>query len=139
MGKGWGVNSAFMRRLARVPKMVQIETGKAIKTNADEWVKTSKSMAPRDPKDGTPLHDSIRNYPTETGGQVVRAGGKTTTKPVKDGQSAEYDYALAQEFGTADMPAQPYFWPAYRLLKKRFASRRSRAMNKAIKDFNNGK
>ena len=29
--------------------------------------------------------------------------------------------------------AQPYFWPSFRLLRKRFRGRMTRAMNKAIK------
>lgn len=31
------------------------------------------------------------------------------------------------------MKAQPYFWPAYRLIRKKFASRVTRALNKAVK------
>ena len=139
MAKGWGVNSDFKRRLSRLPEKVRKDTNAAIEQNADEWVTLSRKMAPIDPQDGVHLRPSIRHYQTETGGQVVRAGGETTTKRVRDGQFGMYDYALGQEFGTMKMPAQPFFWPAYRLLKKRFGGRRSRAMNKAIKDFNNGK
>jgi HK97 gp10 family phage protein len=122
----------FAQRLAKVPASIRRETSKAIAINADEWVRVSRATAPKDPEDGTPLHDSIRNDPTETGGQVVRAGGPTTTK---DG----YDYAIGQEFGTTAHQASPFFWPVYRSFKKRWASRRSRAMNKAFKEFNNGK
>ncbi|KAB2706479.1 hypothetical protein F9L03_02075 [Brucella lupini] len=138
MAKGWYLSGEFKRRMLRLPEKVRKDTNRAIEQNADEWVRVSRSMAPVDPKDGIHLKPSIRHYETETGGQVVRAGGEATTRPVKDGQSATYDYALAQEFGTQEMAANPFFWPAYRLFKKKFASRRSRAMNKAIKDFNNG-
>lgn len=125
----------FARRMAKVPASIRRETNKAIGANAVEWVKVSRATAPKDPEDGTPLHDSIRNYATETGGQVVRAGGETTTKQSAAGAS---DYAIHQEFGTAAHPASPFFWPVFRSFKKRWASRRSRAMNKAFKDFNNG-
>lgn len=138
MVKGWFVSAEFKRRLARLPKSVKKATNQAIEQNADEWVRVSRSMAPTDPVEGVHLKPSIRHHVTETGGQVVRAGGEATTRPVIDGQSATYDYALAQEFGTQSMNANPFFWPAYRLLRKKFVSRRSRAMNKAIKDFNNG-
>jgi HK97 gp10 family phage protein len=134
MGKGYSIDE-FRRRLARVPKAVRREVNTALEKNADEWVKMARRMAPKDPKDGTPLHDSIRHYQSDTGGQIVRAGGETTTKPSAGGP---YDYAIGQEFGTQDMPASPFFWPSYRLLKKRFNSRRKRALNKAFKDFNNG-
>lgn len=138
MAKGWYLSGEFKRRMLRLPEKVRKDTNRAIEQNADEWVRVSRSMAPVDPKDGIHLKPSIRHYETETGGQVVRAGGETTTRHVKDGQSATFDYALAQEFGTQEMAANPFFWPAYRLFKKKFVSRRSRAMNKAIKDFNNG-
>lgn len=96
----------------------------------------SKAIAPTDPKDGTPLKDSIRRHATQTGGQVVRAGGETTTTQSENGP---YDYAVGQEFGTQKMGASPFFWPAYRSLKKKFTGRRRRALNKAVKGFNNGR
>lgn len=126
----------FARRMARVPTTIRKETSKAIEANAVEWVKVSQATAPQDPPDGTPLHDSIRHYATETGGQVVRAGGPTTTKDSPGGQT---DYAIHQEFGTVDQPESPFFWPVYRSFRKRWAARRSRAMNKAFKEYNNGR
>lgn len=137
MAKAWHLSAAFKNRMLALPGKVRKETSRAIEQNADEWVRTSRSMAPVDPKDGIHLRPSIVHQDTETGGQIVRAGGEKTRKPAKGGGT--YDYAIAQEFGTQDMQANPFFWPAYRLLKKKFGSRRSRAMNKAIKDFNNGK
>lgn len=125
----------FANRMAKVPASIRRETNKAIEANAAEWVKVSKATAPKDPVDGTPLHDSIRHYTTETGGQVVRAGGETTTK---SGPNGPTDYAIHQEFGTSEHEASPFFWPVFRSFKKRWASRRSRAMNKAFKDFQNG-
>ncbi|KZK76485.1 hypothetical protein PsW64_05214 [Pseudovibrio sp. W64] len=38
------------------------------------------------------------------------------------------------EFGTVHHPAQPFFFPAFRLIKKRHSGRMNRALNKAIKD-----
>lgn len=137
MAKNWHTSAAFKRRLLALPSKVFKETNRAIEQNADEWVKEARLAAPVDPKDGVHLRPSIRHHDSETGGQIVRAGGEATRKP--DNNGGTYDYAIAQEFGTQDMQANPFFWPAYRLLKKKFGSRRSRAMNKAIKDFNNGK
>lgn len=126
----------FERRMARVPALIRRKVNAAIEVNAAEWVRASRSAAPKDPDDGTPLHDSIRHYATETGGQIVRAGGPTTTKPSAAGPT---DYAVHQEFGTSEQPANPFFWPIFRLLKKRMASRRSRAMSAALKEFNDGR
>lgn len=127
--------SDFKRRLQKLPKVIRRELSDAMEKDAEEWVKTSRYLAPKDPEDGTPLHDSILRQATETGGQIVRAGGKTTTKPSKGGP---YDYAVGREFGNSVAPAQPFYWPAYRLLRKKFTSRRRRALSKAIKEISNG-
>jgi HK97 gp10 family phage protein len=50
---------------------------------------------------------------------LVRAGGSSTTV-------GDYDYALAQEFGTRHLTAQPFFWPTYRTHK--------RSIRKAIRE-----
>ncbi|MBX4993857.1 HK97 gp10 family phage protein [Rhizobium binae] len=126
-------NAAFRRRLAKIPRIVRKAMREAIEKDAEEWVRLAQSIAPVDPEDGVFLKPSIRSEPTETGGQVVRAGGKTTTRQTENGP---YDYAVGQEFGTQHMPASPFFWPAYRSLKKRFTSRRRRALNKAVKEWN---
>lgn len=50
---------------------------------------------------------------------VIRAGGPLTTKPVRNGQSATYDYALGNEFGTKNAGEHPFFWNSYNANKKR--------------------
>lgn len=44
----------------------------------------------------------------------VEAGGSETTKEVREGSGVDYDYALAQEFGTSKMDANPFFYTTYR-------------------------
>ena len=127
--------SEFKKRLAKLPAVVKTEVNKAIEKDAKEWVALAYVLAPKDPTDGTFLAPSIRHYETDTGGQVVQAGDEPTTKPVIHGQSPSVDYAVLQEFGTEDMAPSPFFWPAYRLLKTKFKSRRRRALTKAFKDI----
>ncbi|ASE38471.1 HK97-gp10 family putative phage morphogenesis protein [Brevundimonas vesicularis] len=43
-------------------------------------------------------------------------------------------YAPFVEYGTADAPAQPHFFPTYRSMRRRLKSRLSRAVSKAIKE-----
>lgn len=38
-----------------------------------------------------------------------------------------------QEFGTVKMSASPFFWPAYRLKRKKLANRIKRAISKAVR------
>lgn len=127
--------SEFKRALAKVPAAIRREVAAAHEKSAGEFVAMAKRFAPKDNGD---LVESIRHERTETGGQIVRAGGAATTRPVRSGVKATFDYALAQEFGTARHPAQPFFWPTYRLIRKRINSRRRRAIAKALKDSNNG-
>ena len=54
---------------------------------------------------------------------VIRAGGATTTTQIAGGKS--YDYARAVEYGTEKgVQAQPFFFPSYRLMRKKMRSAR---------------
>jgi HK97 gp10 family phage protein len=85
-------------------------------------------------KDGT-LRASIRVEPRKQAGLIgalIKAGGPTTTKPVRKGQSATYDYAMAQELGTQEMLANPFFFPSYRQKKTSIKRRASKAVRDAV-------
>lgn len=43
-------------------------------------------------------------------------------------------YPHLVEYGTSNTPAQPFFWPAYRLLKKRIRNRIKRSISKAVRE-----
>lgn len=122
---------ALKRRIAAIPKAARVEIAKALDASAAEMVASAKHLAPDDDGD---LQSSIRWSQGETPlARVIEAGGPTTTRPVREGQSATYDYALAQEFGTEKMPAQPFFYPAYRIIRKRIVGRVRRAVSKAAR------
>lgn len=48
--------------------------------------------------------------------------------------NSDVRYAHLVEYGTATAEAQPFFWPALRLLRKRLQNRINRAAKKAVKD-----
>jgi HK97 gp10 family phage protein len=50
-------------------------------------------------------------------GWRVQAGGDLTTKEVRKGSGVTYDYTRAEEFGTVDMKARPFFFNTYRAKK----------------------
>ncbi|ODN68846.1 HK97-gp10 family putative phage morphogenesis protein [Methylobrevis pamukkalensis] len=122
---------SLKRRLAAIPVEVRQAVAPIIEAEASRMVATARRFAPDGDGD---LDASIRK---EDGAHqmqtLVRAGGSSTTRPVRDGASATYDYSHANEWGTADMPANPFFYPAWRLTKKKASAAIRRAMRKAIR------
>lgn len=118
------------RRLRAIPPAVRKKVRAQLRANAAELVASQRAFAPVE--DGK-LQASIQFSDTSTANRIamtVTAGGAATTRPVRKGQTATYDYALGQEFGTEDMPANPFFFPPYRAKKRAF----KRTRNKAAKD-----
>lgn len=119
------LNKKFRAVVEAAKKTVQ----PSLSSGADELVAAQKSLAPV--KTGK-LRDSVRKELAPPYRVRVRAGGPTTTVAARQGQG-EYDYAIGAEFGTSDTEAQSFFWPAYRLLKRRIRSRLKRNMSTAIR------
>lgn len=118
-------------RMVAVPIAVKLAVLPALEKDADELIVRQRQLAPQDDGD---LKNSIRKEAGEGGLSIkVVAGGDLTTRAVRDGASATYDYAIAQEYGTAKMDPSPFFWPAFRLLRKRINNRIKRAIGAAVK------
>jgi HK97 gp10 family phage protein len=122
---------------------------------ADELVATMKMVAPLGATGN--LRKSIRKGPGKRPTQVrVMAGGELTTVALRRGATYErevrigsgdtagiarkaggagvtYDYARGVEFGTQDASAHPFFFPVYRLRKKRIRSRLKRKITANVK------
>ena len=100
-------------------------------SQADNLVQTMRGVVVQGPTSN--LANSIRK---EQGKKetvvVVRAGGRTTT--VGSG-GRSYDYARSVEFGTVKTPSQPFFFPTYRLMKKKIRSAMRRKITKTIKKY----
>ena len=101
-----------------------------LNAQADELVKVIDSVVPRGPTGH--LEHTVRKVagskPT-----VVRvvAGGQLTVRSAISGKP--YDYARADEFGTVKMKARPFFFPTYRLMKKKMISSMKRKLAATIK------
>lgn len=127
----------LVRKIAALPGATRSEIMAALVRSADEITALQRRFVPVD--DGT-LLSTIRNTASEADLRVtLTAGGAETTTQVRKGASVAYDYALGVEFGTAKMAAQPFFFPAYRLGKKRAKARVRRAVNKAARKVAAGK
>lgn len=106
-------------RFARIPQRMRTEVRLALEKGAGELVDMQKRLVPVQHGD---LRDSIR----------WEDGRHELSVEVKAGNQKAF-YARMVEFGTVKTPAHPYFFPAYRALRKRIRSRISRAIGKAVR------
>jgi len=125
----------FNRRMAAIPVAVREAVKPALAKSGQDLASMQRILAPRETG---ALQESIHvTLPGETTPPYSQPGGSRTAKEnevlVTVGNE-DVRYAHLVEYGTADAAAQPYFWPAYRLLKKKLASRVKRAISKAVKE-----
>ena len=125
----------FRRKLTvTLPKRVEAATRAAMEKGAEELVAMMKRLAPIDSGD---LQMSISwTWGEAPEGAAVIAESAPDSRGLKItvyAGSREAFYARWQEFGTKDMPANPFFFPSWRALRKRIRSRIMRDMKKAIR------
>lgn len=128
-------------KFRRMPRIVRAALADSLKDNA-EWLNEMQRRAA--PEDSGNLRDSIgwrwtrnskgRNYLSIT----VFAGSRKG----KSGSDGNAFYARFVEFGTNPsekrahgVPAQPFFFPPYRMNKRRMRNRVNAAQRRAIKRF----
>lgn len=129
-----GVQKLRKKLTENLPKRVDAAMRAAMEKGAEELVAMMKRLAPVDRGD---LQMSISwTWGNAPDGAVVVA------QSVPDGDGAKITiyagsktafYARWQEFGTSEMPANPFFYPSWRSLRKRIRSRILRDMRKAIR------
>lgn len=91
---------------AKARSFVPVDTGGLAKSIGWEWTQNTQADASRSPA------------------IVIMAG---------DDKGGEADHVRHVEFGTVDTQKQPFFFPAYRLERKKIKGRLSRAMTRALK------
>lgn len=114
-----------------IPRAAREAVQPALDKAAREVMEAQRSLVPTDDGD---LKRSIRAaVGTHELSRIIMAGGPTTTKIVRNGTTATYDYALAQEYGTGKMTANAFFWPGFRLARKKAQAAIKRAIGRAVK------
>lgn len=108
------------RKLKSIPGAVRKAARAQLQANADELVETMKGFVPV--QEGA-LVSSIK--------QQDVSGSTRISRRVSAG-NAEAPYASYVEFGHGEAAPHPFFWPAYRLKRRRFRARMTRAAKKAI-------
>lgn len=120
-----------------MPEATRVEIRAAMEQSANEIVDVMRNLAPVDSGD---LRNSINWTWGEAPSGALVLGKTRKSMAAKAGLSltiyagggSEF-YARFVEFGTVNMPAQPFFYPSWRLGRKRARGRVSRAVNKAAK------
>lgn len=112
-----------IRRMRAIGPAVRRGARIQMEKNAIELVETQKSFAPVDEGE---LRDSIRQFDTSNAERISR-------RVIADAKD-EKGRPIANwvEHGTSRSVARPFFWPAYRLLRRRFKTRMTRQARKDI-------
>jgi HK97 gp10 family phage protein len=126
---------SFQKRMAAIPVAARAAVQPALVKGAEEIAAIQRGLAPRDEGD---LIDSIEvTGPGQNTPPYSQPGGSTV---VSENMAAitvgntDVRYPHLQEFGTTNHPAQPFFWPGFRLGRKRALNRIKRAVGKAIRE-----
>ena len=127
----------FNQRMEAIPKAVREAVKPALLTSGQELASAMAALAERS-RDTGDLIDSIEvTGPGERTPPYSQPGGSTTVPEnavmVTVGNS-DVRYPHLVEYGTKAAPAQPFFWPAFRLYRRRIQRRISRAISKAVRD-----
>lgn len=138
MSKGNGLAS-LNRRMKAIPVAVRRAVVPALVKGAEEIAAAQKALAPDDPS--TLVLDLKRSIEVTAPGQATPAysqpGGARVAGELEalvTAGNTHVRYAHLQEYGTTRHAAQPFFWPGFRLARKRAANRIKRAIGKAVRE-----
>lgn len=111
------------RRMKSIPAAVRRALKAQNAINAAEMVETVKGFMSGFEDPTGALKGSVKHQDVSDSTRI--------SQRVEEGGAAA-PHALHVEQGTVHAPAYPHFWPAWRLKRRRFKSRMSRAAKKAI-------
>lgn len=126
---------SLSKRLKAIPKEVRKAVEPALIKSGEELAERMQHLAPvdsgalRDSITVTPPGQSTPAYSQPGGSRVARENEVLITAG-----NTDVRYPHLVEYGTIQAPAQPFFWPAYRLSKARIQRRIKRAIGKAVRE-----
>ena len=127
--------SSFQKRMRAIPEAARKAVAPALMQSAYEIADIMESLAPEDSGD---LVGSIAvTGPGQQTPPYSQPGGAMTVPENAVAVTAgntDVRYPHLQEFGTRHHAAQPFFWPGYRIGRKRALARIKRAIKKAIRE-----
>lgn len=128
----------FRKLTEEMKQVVHDEAVRELNNQADNLKNAIASVAPvyqGVEQPGGELKQSVRISQDRSKDTVVRvvAGGQLTTRPAVS--TTPYDYSRADEFGTTKMKPKPFFFPTYRLMKKKIIAAMKRRITINIKKY----
>ncbi len=131
---GDGGISSFQRRMRAIPLAVREDVRLGLIGAAEDIADTIRSLAPVDDGD---LKASIEvTAPGEATPPYSQPGGSNIVGPLAAAVTVgntDVRYPHLVEFGTSHSPAQPFFWPGFRLSRARALAKIKRAVGKAVR------
>lgn len=129
--------SELKSRWSAIPRRVREAAEGVLEKQAEEVVAMMRRLVPVDQGD-------LRNSIKWTWGDAPKGaltigsvGGQeygTLRITIYAGGTKDSFHALFQEFGTRNMAANPFFFPAWRAKRRKVRSAITRALNKAIRE-----
>ena len=118
-----------------IPNAVRDAVKPALIASAEETAAFQRALAP---VDTGRLRDSIAvtppGHPTPAYSQPGGSRVAGDNEAVITVGNSDVRYPHLVEYGSTEAPAQPFFWPAFRLNRKRAANRIKRAIGKAVRE-----
>jgi HK97 gp10 family phage protein len=132
--------SRFQNRMRAIPAAAREAVKPALLKSANEVADMQRRLAPEDTGE---LRESIHvTAPGQSTPPYSQPGGSRVAGELEAIVTAgdhTVRYAHLVEHGTTKAPAQPFFWPGFRLTRKRAATRIKGAVSRAVKKNWGGK
>ncbi|WP_275789109.1 HK97-gp10 family putative phage morphogenesis protein [Pararhizobium gei] len=127
--------SRFQKRMRAIPLAVREAVQPALIKSAEETATVMRSLAPEDTgalKDSIEVTAPGQSTPDYSQPGGSRVAGELEALVTVGNHTVRYPHLV--EYGSKKAPAQPFFWPGFRLNRKRAANRIKRAIGKAVRD-----
>lgn len=128
---------ALQKRLESIPEVIREELKPSLMKSADELKGAMQHLAEPSRDTGALIESVAVTAPGETTPPYSQPGGSRVAgdlQAIVTVGNADVRYPHLVEYGTTQAEAQPFFWPAVRLLQQRIRNRTNRAIRKAVKE-----
>lgn len=124
----------FQRRMQAIPAEVRTAVRPALLSTAEEMAATMRALAPEDT--GALKRSIAVTGPGQATPAYSQPGGSSVVGELQAAVTVgntDVRYAHLVEYGTGHAAAQPFFWPAVRLHRKKATAKIRRAISKAVR------